>query len=642
MTAKRLLSAVLVVVLAAVAGCVRASPPDLTTAVALPARVVEADDPMVLPFGRESIYALVNSGDLADADALLRDVWRIPRFPEITLPGGPTWSEDPYKQKYWRFYFFSLRPTTNLLWAYYQTGQTRYRDKLVTLLRSYVRYDAASPPADKLGMDDPHALAFRGMILLNTYVKLKRSGDLPRDLDEPLVRAIERAGAQLQDPVNYQGTYNHGFTQALALLLISLSLPQLPRSRQWGAVARSRLAKLLTTTIDPDGVENEKSPFYHFYVLDFMLQTKDWALANKVVLPPSFERRIVDMVRYATQIIWPDGQIPLLGSSVQLRPARSIRMYRELIKRLPDFEFALTAGARGTPPLDRAVLFPHSGQAVLRSPIEASVPYADNTQLLMDVGPPISKHSHYEALAVDYYSHGRNLLPDSGLNTYTQGQAYDFFHGTTAHNTISVDGRDQDGGPIRAGRTIAGDGWSYQSGTAQVYRGVTHKRSVLLLDRDLLLVVDDVAAAKPHVYRQLWHLFPDARPLVEGTTTEVYDEYDNPALTITQAATGSRLRVDRYFGATAPMQGWYSDAYGKVEPNHVLGYAATGGSARYVTLIASGRYAGATTRVTASRGAGGFQVGVCAGSYAGHVTIQHQASPGEQVSVARDEECGNA
>jgi hypothetical protein len=638
---KSVLCVALVTVMAGGTGCERTAPPYIATAIAPPAPIV-AITPVNLPFGRESIYSLVNTGSMRDADALLRDVWRIPRFKDVTLPGGPTWNEDPYRQKYWLFYFFSLRPTTNLLWAYYQTGRTEYRDKLIAILRSYLRHDAANPPPDKLGMDDPHALAFRAMVLLNTYAKLKRSGDLPADLGAPMVAAIGRIANKLRLPINYQGSNNHGFTQAIALLLVSVNLPQLASSKAWGAMARARLHQLLAFTIDVDGVESEKSPFYHFYVLDFMLQTEAWAKSNAVALPPNFHARIVSMVRYATAIIWPNGQIPLLGSSVQLRPMRSIKLYRDLIAQMPDFQFALTAGAEGTPPTQRAVLFPYSGQAILRSPIDASVKYSDNTQLLMDVGPPISKHSHDEALAVDYYSHGRDLLPDSGLNTYSEGAAYEFFHGTTAHNTISVDGRDQDGGPVRAGRTTTGDGWSYQSGAAAVYRGVQHRRSVLLLGRDLLLVVDDVASATPHAYRQLWHLFPNARPLVRGTRVDVYDEYDNGALSITQATTPTTLTVEQYFGETAPMQGWYSDEYGRVEPNHVIGYTATAKSARYYTLIASGKYAGQRATVAGTVQAGRFQVDVCAGDYAGHVTIRHQASPGELVTVTPAKGCGNA
>jgi hypothetical protein len=636
-----IISVALAVLLAAVSGCQRTTPPEIATAIAPPAPSADVES-AELPRGRESIYSLVNIGSVDAADALLRDEWRIPRFADVKLPGGPKWNEDPYQVKYWLFYFFSLRPTTNLLWAYYRTGDVRYRDKLIAILRSYVRHDATNPPSSRLGMDDPHALAFRAMVLLNTYAKLKRSGDLPKDLGAALPASIRRVCDKLMLPINYQGTNNHGFTQAIALLLVSANMPDMADSDKWATMAQSRLRQLLAGTIDPDGVENEKSPFYHFYVLDFMLQTSAWARDHGVALPADFDLRADQMAGYATQIVWPNGEIPLLGSSVQLRPARSVELYADLFARMPNFEFAVTAGAGGTPPVERAVIFPYSGQAILRSRIEAGTEYADNTQLLMDVGMPISKHAHLEALAIVYYAHGRELLPDSGLHTYNENTAYDYFHGTTAHNTISVDGRDQDGGPVRAGATIERDGWSYQSGAAAVYRGVQHRRSVLLLAKDLVLVVDDVAGSKSHAYRQLWHLFLNARPLVNGTRADVYNENDNNTLSIIQAATPEPLTVEKYFGEISPMQGWYSSDYGLLERNHVIGYTATARSVRYYTLLASGKYAGQPATVTGAGRDGRFRVEVCAGDYAAQVTIRNQAAAGEQVTVTPDGACGNA
>ena len=631
--------AVLLAVLAAPAGCVQEPPAKLTTNIERPSPDrTEAANP--LPSGRESIYSVVNVGDIPDADALLGDVWRIPRYDDVHLAGGPTWREDPYREKYWRFDFYSLRPTANLLWAYYRTNRPQYRDKLITLLRSYVRYDQQHPVSSPVGMDDPHAMAFRAMVLVNTWVKLKRSGDLPADLDTGLLGAIDRVADKLMRPANYQGQYNHGVTQAVALLLVSANLPKRPHAAEWGRLARNRLAGLLVNTIDRDGVEIEKSPFYHFYVLDFMIQTLNWANVNNVPLPPRFAARVNEMIRYGTQIIWPDGQVPMLGSSVQLRPSRSMPLYRPFLNRFPDFAYALSGGTRGRPPADRAAIFPYTGQVVLRSPIDVLGEYRDNSQLLMDVGSLTSKHAHEEPLAFLYYSRGRVLLADSGLNSYERGTAFDYFHGTSAHNTVIVDGRNQDGGPVTAGRTIAGDGWAYQSGTAEVYRGVTHRRSVLLLERDLVLVVDELTAAAPRRFAQLWHLFPGARPLIDGTTALVYDEFDNAALRVTQATAGIPLRVTDHFGETKPMQGWYSGEYGKIMPNHVLeiGTGATL-AVRYFTLIGSGPYAGQRATVRGTGGGGRFAMDVCVGRYFAHVGIDRQGRPGERVTVSRRAGC---
>ena len=130
------------------AACAQTRPPAEATAVLRPPPEVASAADGPLPLGRESVYELVNQGDLGAADDLLRDVWQLPRFAPAAL-GTLTWHEDPYKQKYWRFIFYSLRPSSNLLWAYYRTGQTKYRDKLLAILDSYLNFDSFFNPITK-------------------------------------------------------------------------------------------------------------------------------------------------------------------------------------------------------------------------------------------------------------------------------------------------------------------------------------------------------------------------------------------------------------------------------------------------------------------------------------------------------------
>lgn len=360
------------------------------------------------------MYDLVDTGTLSAANDLLNNVWDVPRYAPVTLPTPLTWSEDPYQQTYWRFLFYSLRPTSNLLWAYYTTRQSEYLTKLLSILQSFTAYDAANPPLNPNTLDNPHAAAFRTMILVDDYVKLTRSGVLPGSLAAALRASIAKLGDFLAQPRNYQGTYNHGFTEGAALLLIAVNFPELAPAAQWRQLALTRLSTLMKTTVGADGVEIERSPFYHFYVFDFALQLQAWSVRAGVALPTVFNTSVATMVRYSTDIIWPDGQIPLIGSSVQLEPGGDSSLYGALEKAYPQFAFALTGGKTGTPPDDRATLFPTSGQIVMRSPISTQEPYSNNSQLVLNGGPPSTQHSHLDALAFTYYSVARCCCPTPG------------------------------------------------------------------------------------------------------------------------------------------------------------------------------------------------------------------------------------
>ncbi|MGH8890021.1 MAG: alginate lyase family protein [Acidothermaceae bacterium] len=607
------------------------------------ATAASSTNPTTLPIGRESMYDLVNQGTLKGANDLLDNVWDISRYKPATLPATLSWKEDPYHDNYWRFQFYSLRPTSNLLWAYYTTHQQQYLDKLISILRSFTAYDATNPPRDRTRLDYKHGAAFRAMVLVDDYVKLRRSNVLPPDLDAAMSKSIEKLGSFLANPTNFDAGYNHGFTEASALLLVAANFPSFPESATWQPLATSRLTELMQTTVGADGVEIERSPFYHFYVFDFALQVENWAKANGVTLPVSFTQRVQSMVRYATDIVWPNGQVPLIGSSVRLKPAGFANLYAGIAKTDPHFQYVASGGTAGSPPSDPAVLFSTSGQIVLRSKPQRGVPYVDSAQLVMNAGKPSTDHAHLDALAFIYYSGGTVLLPDSGLDTYASGTTFDYFHGTSAHNTVVIDGSDQGAGNVSAGLVTAGSGWEYASASAGLTNGVVQKRSVVMIGRNLVLVIDALTSVASHKYQQLWHLFPGAGVTVDGTTAHVSTAHDVPAMQIVQAKNPSS-DVSTYYGNTNPMQGWYSDQYGKAQQNHVVGYAQNADTTYYVTLIATGNDAAKPASVTGKVVGSNAQAAVCAADITASVSISDMASAGERVKVdeqAAKGECGN-
>jgi Heparinase II/III-like protein/Heparinase II/III N-terminus len=587
-----------------------------------------------LPLGRESMYRILNVGNLRAADRLLDDVWALPRHRPVRLQWPLAWTEDPFQEPYWRFLFYSLRPTSDLLWAYYTTGDTRYRDKLVQILRSFLMADSRARRLSRRTFDNRHTAAFRAMVLVNSYGKLKRSRDLPANLDRQLASTIRRLGVFLADPQNFEEEHNHGFTQAAALLLVAENFPRAPQSAAWRVLAKRRLDDLLRQTVGFDGVQIENSPFYHFYVLNFLHEIAAWAKAHRIPLTSKMTATIHKMMRYATYITLPNGHIPLLGASVDLDVRRNRPdLYTGLAADYPEFEFVRTGGGSGRPPRQRNVLFASSGQSIMASKVSSTADLANQTQLVFDVGPYRTSHSQLDTLSMTYYAAGRLLLPDSGLFTYqenTRGFAY--FHGTRAHNTVVVDGADQRVGRATKGRTLTGPTWSYQSGAHTLYPGVVHRRSILLLGRDLTLVVDRLASATPHRYTQTWHLFPGATIVGTTATVAVDDQTGRRVLTIDQAR-HNQLTLRSRTGARTPMQGWISSTYGNKTPNTALEYHASGTTSSFITLLATGPAAEASRRLVSTHRGKTLTVAICAGTTSYTARITNQAQPGEHLHV---------
>ncbi len=597
--------------------------PDATTPVSteVTVRVSNATThPVPLAFGEESMYALFNEGDLASAQNLLANVWPARGYALPYLGWPLTWTEDPYHDAYWEFYFYGFQSLPTLLYEWESTHQPAYLEKLIAILRSYVAYDRVRPVSTKT-FDNNHASAYRTMALIQFYVKLKRAGVLPGDLESGLLASLRKLGEFLALPAHFEADYNHGFNEGAALLLLADNFPTMPGASAWRTLAISRLQQMLSNTIDADGVEVENSPFYHVYVLGLVYQIAQWAAQYEPALAPAYTAAAQKMLAYAADITQPNGYLPMLGATATTyMPSQDPVVYGAMAASDPAFDFAFTRGAKGTPPPDGTVLFPVSGLFVMRSPLGSTSNLPNQTYVTFNAGTYRTSHSDLDALGMTMYSNGSTLLPTSGLYTYTEEPGLEYFHGTRSHNTVVVDGKDQAQGSAQAGSHGAVGGSTWASGVSDLYAGVDHHRTIVVLRQGLALVVDALSSSTAHDYAQDWHLAPASSVAGDGTQARVSDGAGKPSLSITQADAGG-LILKTLAGAVNPMQGWYSNGYGFKQPGWALEFHRAGSDAAFTTLLAAGPYAAQAATVTASRVAGGREVDVCVGGGVGYEVI---------------------
>jgi hypothetical protein len=578
--------------------------------------------PTPLPFGEESAYAELNEGEEATAQDLLGNVWPARGYPLPYLEWPLSWTEDPYHEAYWEFYFYGLRPEATLLYEWETTGDAAYLEKLIAILRSYVAYDATRP-VNTVTFDNDHTSAYRTMELINFYVKLKIAHALPADLEAGLARSLEKLGAFLAEPDHFEADYNHGFNEGIALLLLADNFPHMPGAGGWRQLALERLTQMLSNTIDADGVEVENSPFYQVYVLGLVYQIAQWAKRYEPTLAAPYSEAATKMLRFTADVTMPNGYLPMLGATATTyMPSQDPNVYGPMAAADPEFDFAFTRGAHGTPPPDGTVLFPISGLFLMRSPLGTVSNLPNQTFVTFNSGTYRTSHSDLDAMGITMYSDGAEVLPTSGLYTYTEEPGLEYFHGTRSHNTVVVDGKDQEQGSAVAGSygSVAGSTWA--SGVSKLYPGVTHHRTVVILRQGLVLVRDQLSSETSHEYSQTWHLAPNATPSAAGAnvTAMVGGE---PQLQITQASPAG-MTLHSFDGATDPMQGWYSSSYGFKQPSWALQFTRDGATASFATLLAAGPYASQSATVSEVLGPAADTIDVCVGGATGYeVTIPH-------------------
>lgn len=536
--------------------------------------------------GREAVYSFLNQGDRAVAEEMLQGTLDLARYDPVELPDPITWEEDPFKERYWRFLFYSLRPTRHLLAAAVETRDKRYYDALKEMVGGFI-----DTGIDKqFAWDDNHGVAFRTMVLVNTWWKLREAGELSPELSDKILSSLEEHGAFLLDPDNYEGEHNHGITQAAALLVLGENFPDLEQAPVWKATGIRRLEQGLRDVVDEDGVLVENSPYYHFYSLEKYWEIYRYVQEYDIEVSADFLDTINAMVAHATYVLQPDVRVPLLGASIPRHILLSGE-YRAMAEENPHLAYVLTEGEDGTKPPQLHIRYPSSGIILLRSGWGERRQYENETQVVFDTGPYRTDHSDLDALGIALYSEGVYILRESGLYTYETDHAlYNYFHGTRGHNTIMVDERNQAAGSGTSIPIETGAGYAVASAMHELYDGVTHSRSIAQIENGALLIVDDIRGAAPHTYEQLFHLSENASLNTEDRHQVggfVQNGNERIPLLITQFGTIDDFAV--WKNEPDIPRGLCANGYEVLIPCHELSFEINGNRAQYLTLVQFGQ-----------------------------------------------------
>ncbi len=531
--------------------------------------------------GKSVIYGFLNDGNISIANELLNDNFFVPRFGSVHLQTPLTWEEDPFKENYWRFLFYSLRETRHLGIAGEQTQNPRYYGKLAQITESFI-----DTGIDKPFSWDLHGTAFRTMVLVNTWWKLREAGLLTEPLSTKILEALQQHGEFLENEANYQGEHNHGITQAAALLLLAENFPDLPQSPGWRELAKSRLNQSISENVDADGVLTENSPYYHFYSLGLYWEIHKYSLQHNVEISPLFEKKIRDMIRYGVYVLEPNRSVPTLGASLEAQYDFK-NDFVEMAELDPNFKYVFTEGTQGTMPPKKSIVFPVAGQSILRSGWGQGTEFQEQTQVIFDFGPYRTKHSDFDALSFHLFAKGDALMPDSGLFTYETGKEFNYFHGTSAHNTVVVDGLDQNEGTGYPGSFIETQEYSYQSAFHRIYPQVQHQRGILLYQKDWVVIVDRMLSNFNHSYEQVFHFFPDATLVEDNNLLRAIDIGTDKAVALSQVKSGFSAR--RFIvGQEDPYMGWCSTEYEVAKPCYYAGFEKKGKNVEFITVIKLG------------------------------------------------------
>ena len=279
------------------------------------------------------------------------------------------------------------------------------------------------------------------------------------------------------------------------------------------------------------------------------------------------------------------------GSALPFVGAVLAERYRE------DWDYVASRGERGRPPAQTSFWYPYCGHGIMRSSWQRDANY-----LQFDVGPIGTIHGHENALAVEIVSHGRSMVEDLGVHSYSAAAEdvlmQQFMSWSQGHNTVVVDGKTQVRdvtGPRESAHRL-GNVWhstgvcdylegTYREGYATyreerredgvprtvidgaVDRSVEHARSVMFVKagetgHEYWIITDFLGGHGSHTFEVLFHLVPTAVVVDRERGTARSADEGEPNIAFISAAP-ERVELDIAEGRREPsLQGWYAGGGG--------------------------------------------------------------------------------
>lgn len=422
----------------------------------------------------------------------------------------------------------------DLALTYALTGESKYGEKAADILRKYAEaYPGRHTAVTKGGifyqsLDESMYI----IVLAQAYDLLHDSGLLSaediRNLEHNLFWEIAEGLTKMGAGGNW------GSWHLSAVGVIGLATKH-QRYIDYGV---REFKRQIATELGSDGLWPESVHTYHFFPLRGFLFLAEAATNAGIDLyqwEASPTRNLREMLLRPVFYMYPDLRLPAIndGWYDSFLPAEQyeVAWYRY---GLPEFAWVLqacyagddkgTAGAAIKDPIWALVLgkplpkdiempdlpstnFDNIGIAILRTGLrdEPGGEYV----MTFDYGRQLG-HGQPDKMGITLFANGRAMMADYGTPSYGS-EILPFYKGTSSHNTIAIDGKNQAATKIN-GLVAFKDTPLVKvcvAKTVEAYPGVEWRRAVLLTDR-YGLVVDDLTSADEHEYDSFLHCEGDS------------------------------------------------------------------------------------------------------------------------------------
>ena len=476
-----------------------------------------------------------------------------------------------------------------LVRAYAATHDEKYPQAFWQLIQDWAEHN---PPNTGANWKDGQEIALRLMAWTFGFYAFIHSPSTTNLQISQFTQYLAAQAERIHKNIGYaiSTRSNHTISEAFGLWMVGLLFPELNDSEKYFSLGKKLLEEEAAKQIFPDGSYAMYSLNYHRFILHLYLYSIRLGELNQSPISNLVIHKITNSIQYLSNLIDPTtGQMPVYGSNdgalvlplnncdfTDCRPLLQLgsvitkgeRMFEEgewdedvfwlcgldsLSQRERVSEGRVREKSQSS--------FPDGGTYILRGA---------NSKAIIRCTDFTSRPSHADQLHVDLWIHGHNIACDAGTYLYSgEGIWRNGLARTSAHNTVMVDSKDQMTLVSRftwtdwAKGKVLQHGENIWVGEHDGYKPVTHKRTVMSLDGDRWLVIDDLEANEPHHYTLHW-LLNDV-PFKQNKNS-LYLNYEANTYKMETGLLSGESKLSTLRADSNSTYGWRSRYYAHKEP----------------------------------------------------------------------------
>lgn len=487
------------------------------------------------------------------------------------------WSFNPTYNNYreWPWQFARMNFIPNLAAYYRESGDEKAAKTFVDILSSFI--DNVPPPP--LG-SRPSATkswrtidtGLRATSWITSYFSFTNSPALTPEFRAKFRRSLDDHVRRLEKPMT---SNNWRIMELRGLVDILLAFPDIERADEIRAGAERELADVLVKQLYPDGFQFELTSSYHG-ILDGCFSRLAMRYRHFGKTPPPFLESGIELAfELYPHLTRPDRKLPKINDSGLVNIVPKLEAASRLFPNRRDFLWFATNGKKGEAPPYLSYAFPYAGAVVFRTSWDRDAVWG-----YVDMSPFGRGHQHEDKLNFLLFAYGKEMICEGGNYAYDSSDMRKYVLSTRAHNTIRIDGKDQNARrswkwtddqlhkkadltfTTTPGRDVASSTFPFGYGRGKEWDGnVKHTRTVEFIKdapdgipyfriKDELVATDD---DRERSYEQLWHLEDCKLDMADDRFTADFGD----GVTLEAAFRSENGKLVDQIGTKEPLlQGW--------------------------------------------------------------------------------------